>query len=113
MAVNLKANVEGFDPVERKPGVWDPLVGLTWRKEAGPKWTLEADVDGGGFGVGSDVDVGGALRADWRLTRRVGLRFGYSIMHFKITNTVAQRTLEISQTLHGPSFGIGIYLGKQ
>jgi hypothetical protein len=113
MAVNLKATVEDFEPVERKPGVWDPLVGLTWRRDAGPKWTLEVDVDGGGFGVGSDVDVSGALKADWRLSNRFGLRFGYSFLYFKVTDTRAGRTLEVSQTLHGPSLGLGIYFGKQ
>ena len=41
----------------RKPGIWDPLVGLGWHAALGSRWTLHVTGEGGGFGVGADVDV--------------------------------------------------------
>lgn len=113
MAVELGAEVEGFPRVERKPGVWDPLVGLTWRKPVGRSWLLEVAFQGGGFGVGADVDLGGHLLADWRFSDRFGLTLGYQVLHFKLSDTVAGKTLETTQTLHGPVLGFGIYFGKR
>ena len=38
-----------------------------------------------------------------------GIVMGYGLLHFDITSTIAQRDLEIKQTLNGPIFGFGIY----
>ena len=42
---------------ERKPGLWDPLIGVGWHHYVGDKLELHATFEGGGFGVGSDVDL--------------------------------------------------------
>src|SRR5262249_9812601 len=57
MALKITAEVGTFPAVSRKPGVWDPLIGLSYRKHFGRKWRVNLHADGGGFGVGSDVDV--------------------------------------------------------
>jgi hypothetical protein len=93
----------------RKPGVWDPLVGLGWHGTLGPKWELHVAGEGGGFDVGADVDVSATVRADWKIVRHVGMTFGYSALHLKISDTVGQRTLTVKQTLHGPVLGLGVY----
>ncbi len=113
MAVKLGAEVEGFPKAERKPGVWDPLVGVAWRKPVSRSFMVEAAFQGGGFGVGADVDLGGHLFADWRFSDRFGLALGYQILYFKLSDTVAGKTLETTQTLHGPVLGFGIYFGKR
>ena len=73
------------------------------------KWKVFAHADGGGFGVGSDVDIGVTGRAEWQFARHFGIAMGYGLLHFNITSTIAQRSLEIKQTLNGPIFGFGIY----
>ena len=45
----------------RKPGVWNPLVGIGWHR-AGPKVEWHASFEGGGFGVGADVDLKGTVQ---------------------------------------------------
>lgn len=94
-----------------KPGFWDPMIGADWRIVLG-RWDLDAFFEGGGFGVGTDVDLDGQVRADYRLGI-FDLRIGYGFTHVK--STVAdvsigqfQRTLVLNQTLHGPSIGFGI-----
>ncbi len=109
MALNISAKVLNFDEVSRKPGVTDPLVGLTYHKPFGRKWRLVLHADGGGFGVGSDESIAAAARLDWRFAKHFGTSFGYGVLHFKISNTVLQRTLTLDQTLNGPVLGFGIY----
>lgn len=100
--------------VSRNPGLWDPLVGMTWRYQAGKKWALRAHVDGGGFGVGSDVSIGAAFRADWRFAKHFGVTMGMGLLHFQVADSILdttpyKKTLTISQTLYGPILGFGIY----
>ena len=40
MALNINATVLDFPKVSRKPGVWDPLLGLTYRRQLSKKWRL-------------------------------------------------------------------------
>jgi hypothetical protein len=113
MALDIGAQVDEFPEVSRKPGIWDPLLGVAWRRAISPSWTVTAGFQGGGFGVGADVDLGGALAADWRFANRFGLTLGYSVLHFKVSDTVARQTFETRQTLHGPVLGFGIYFGQR
>jgi hypothetical protein len=93
----------------RKPGIWDPLVGVAWHGALGPKWTLHLVGEGGGFGVGSDVDLLGSARADWKFADHFGATFGYSVLYFKFSDKIGDRTLEIKPTLYGPLVGVGFY----
>jgi hypothetical protein len=75
---------------------------------------LKAHVDGGGFGVGSDVDIGASIRADWRFVKHFGVMFGGEALHLQLSKPVLEqtslsRTLTFRQTLYGPVFGFGIY----
>jgi len=93
----------------RKPGLWNPLVGLAWYGTLAPRLALSVVGEGGGFGVGADVDLGATVRADLKIARHVGLTFGYSALYLKLSDTVLQRTFEVKQTLHGPVLGLGLY----
>jgi len=96
-----------------RPVLWDPLVGVDWRGTLGKGWSFDTDFQGGGFGVGTDVDLSGDVYADWHFARHFLLRFGYTVIYFKMTVGDVQlgsfqRTLVVSQTLHGPALGFGI-----
>jgi len=108
LALDLHATVESSG-ASRSPGYWDPLIGLTYRRQLGRKWRILIHGDGGGFGVGSDVDVTATGRAEWQFARHFGIAMGYGSMHFSASNTVNGRTLTIRPTLHGPIFGFGVF----
>ncbi|HEU0367945.1 MAG TPA: hypothetical protein VFR42_01965, partial [Candidatus Acidoferrum sp.] len=108
LALDIHATV-GSASAKRSPSYWDPLVGLTYRRQLGRKWRILIHGDGGGFGVGSDVDVTATARAEWQFARHFGIAMGYGGMHFSDSNTVDGQTLKISPTLHGPTFGLGIF----
>ncbi len=94
--------------LSRKPGLWDPLVGIGWHHE-GRKVEWHASFDGGGFGVGADVDFGAELRVDWKPVSHVGVTVGYNVLYLKVSDSIAGRTLTVKPTLHGPAAGIGLY----
>lgn len=106
----LKYDIVALDQYrfERKPGVWDPLVGVGWHTVR-DKFEVHAIFEGGGFGVGSDVEIAGSLRADWKPFTHFGLTGGYQWLYFKVEDEVRDRPLTVKQTLQGPIIGIGIY----
>jgi hypothetical protein len=114
MALRINANVDDRPGITSKPGIWDPQIGMTWKQKLARKWMLKAHVDGGGFGVGSDVDIQASARVDWRFVKHFGISMGAAALHFQFTNnfldnTRFSRTLKFRQTLYGPLFGLGIY----
>ena len=93
----------------RDPGVWDPLIGAGWHHAVNNKLEVHASLEGGGFGVGADVDISTAVRIDWKPTTHFGITGGYSLLYFKLSNTVRERTFTAKQTMHGPVVGVGLY----
>jgi hypothetical protein len=108
VALDINATV-GTASASRSPGFWDPLINVTYSRQLGKKWRILLAGDGGGFGVGSDVDVTATGRADWQFARHFGITMGYGGLHLSESSTVAGKKLSISPTLHGPIFGFGIY----
>jgi hypothetical protein len=117
IAMKITADVLDYPSVSRKPGVWDPLIGATYRKDLTKKWRVSGNVDGGGFGVGCDYDISETGRADWRFAKHFGMTMGVAAWQFKISDTKSvtagdttlSKTLTMSQTTWGPVFGFGIY----
>jgi hypothetical protein len=95
------------------PALWDPMIGAQYRGRLTQRTTFDLSFRGGGFGVGTDVDIDAEAAVNWRFMRHVELRAGYEFVYFKetvdnaIVNAI-QRPLIAEQTLHGPEIGIGI-----
>ena len=109
----LKYDIELADRAQhfvRKPGIWDPLVGIGWHSDLGSRWTLHATGEGGGFGVGSDLELAGSVRADVKLGGHVGLTFGYNVLYLKLCDTVAPADVRGEADAPGPRRGAGILL---
>jgi hypothetical protein len=107
-AIKYSIDIADQAHFERKPGIWDPLIGVAWHK-SGEKLDWHASIEGGGFGVGADVDFGAGIRFDWKPMTHFGLTGGYNFLYFKASNTVSNREFVFKQTLHGPVLGIGLY----
>ena len=108
LAVDFDIRVNDQPNFNRKPGFWNPLIGVGWHR-VGEKLEWHGVVEGGGFGVGADVDFGAGLRLDWKPIAHFGLTGGYNFLYFKASNTVANREFTFKQSMHGPSLGIGFY----
>lgn len=94
---------------DRDPGLWDPLLGVGWHHAVNSKFDVHANFEGGGFGVGADVDLSTGIRFDWKPTTHFGITGGYNLLYFTLSNTVNDREFTAKQTLHGPVVGIGLY----
>jgi hypothetical protein len=104
--IQLEGRLQHFT---RKPGIWDPLVGLGWHSSLGSRLILHAVAEGGGFGTGADVDLAGSIRADVKVVEHFGLTLGYTALYLKLSDTVFQRRFEVKQTLQGPIVGLGFH----
>lgn len=108
VALDYDISIADLPQLSRKPGLWDPLIGIGWHR-VGEKVEWHASFDGGGFGVGADVDLGAGVRVDWKPVKHFGFTGGYSLLHLKIADDVLSRTVTLKATLHGPAMGIGLY----
>lgn len=109
LAMKYDIDLANFPRFERKPGVWDPVVGVAWHTEGDRRVEFHAVFEGGGFGVGTDSEVSGSARLDLKPWTHFGITAGYAFLHFRLEDTVRNRTFEVKQTLHGPLIGIGLY----
>lgn len=108
LALKYDIEVGDLPNFERKPGVWDPLVGAGWHR-LGNRFETHATFEVGGFGAGADVEVATSFRADWKPFTHFGLTVGYQWLYFKVEDSVRDRPFRVEQTLHGPLVGIGLY----
>jgi hypothetical protein len=108
LAIDYDITLANLPRLSRKPGVWDPIVGIGWHRVR-PKVEWHAAFDGGGFGAGADVDLGASLSVDWKPIPHFGLTAGYNLLYLKISDSVASRDVTMKLTAHGPTVGFGLY----
>ena len=110
VALKYDIRLADFPNFERKPGIWDPVIGVGYHHEGeGRPIEIHATFEGGGFGVGADQDYSVMARVDWKPIRHFGLSAGYHFLYLKISDTVRGREFKVSQSVHGPVVGIGLY----
>lgn len=110
LALRYNVRLADFPEFERKPGIWDPVVGVGYHLEGeGKPIEIHTSFEVGGFGAGADVEYGVMGRLDWKPIRHFGLSAGYSYLYYKFTDTVRNRDFTVRQSVHGPVVGIGIY----
>ncbi len=108
VAIDYDIALGDLPRLSRKPGVWDPIVGIGWHRVR-QKVEWHAAFEGGGFGAGADVDLGASLSVDWKPVPHFGLTAGYNLLYLKVSDSVASRELTMKITAHGPTVGIGLY----
>ena len=110
LALKYDIRIGDFPEFERKPGLWDPVVGVAWHTEGEDRrLEVHSTFEFGGFGAGTDSEVSGSFRLDFKPLEHFGITAGYSFLYFKAEDTVRNRTFKFEQMLHGPLAGIGFY----
>jgi len=108
LAIDYDVTLGALPTLSRKPGLWDPIVGIGWHRIR-PKVEWHASFDGGGFGAGADVDLGTSLSVDWKPLPHFNLTAGYNLLYLKVSDTVASRDLTMKLTVQGPTVGFGVH----
>lgn len=108
LALNFDITADGHTPISRKPGFWDPVVGVAYHRIT-RKLELHGSFEGGGFGVGSDSEYAASFRADWKPWQHFGFTAGYGLLIFTVSDEVLGQKVVAKQNLNGPVVGIGLY----
>ena len=108
LALDYEIKLGDRPPFSREPGFWNPIIGVGWHVER-KHFELHASLEGGGFGVGADSDLGGTVRVDLKPISHFGITAGYSFLSFKVSHDVQGQTFKAEQTMHGPVVGVGLY----
>ncbi len=107
-ALDTAFNILTFPEIDWKPGRWVPAVGVTFRPALSKGWRLYSHIDWGGLGVHNADTVNGEARIEWRPITHLAITGGYGFGKVTIDDTIRNRPIHLSQTLHGPVLGIGI-----
>ena len=87
---------------ERKPGLWDPLIGVAWHHEPATSWTCTRRLKAAASASAPTWKSPPAVRLDWKPATHFGITAGYNLLYFKLSHTVGDRTFTAKQTMHGP-----------
>lgn len=110
VALKYDIQVANFPNFERKPGIWDPIIGIGYHYEGeGKPIEIHATFEGGGFGAGADQEYALMGRLDWKPFRHFGVTAGYSFLHLRFSETLLNREFKVRQSVQGPLVGVGIY----
>jgi hypothetical protein len=82
--------------------ILDPTVGLYYRKELSDKWDLRLLGDVGGFGVGTELAVGGGAGLVYHFNKRNTFEIGYRVLDIDYEGDI-----EFDGTMQGIYAGYG------
>jgi hypothetical protein len=110
-ALNITASILNFEQVNWKPGIWEPVIGTTFRPQLGQKLRLftQADI---GFSTDNSSRSGSATAIiEWKPISHLSLGAGWGWIYLRVDGTlgrVVTKDIHLSQTLNGPMLTLGI-----
>jgi len=110
-ALDITASILSLQPVNWKPGIWEPVVGTTFRPRLGRKLRLftQADV---GFSTDDSSRSGSATASiEWKPISHLSLGAGWGWTYLRVDGTIGSfltKDIHLSQTLNGPMLTLGI-----
>jgi len=108
IALDIDATILTFPTLSWKPGIWEPVVGASFRPRLARRWLLIAHGDVGGLGAGDSTTAAASIRAEWQPAKHFSLVFGGTFLYLSVEGEVGSRPVRLTQTLYGPIVGIGI-----
>jgi hypothetical protein len=108
LALNVTASILDFEPVTWKPGIWQPVVGLTFRPQLSKTVRIFTQAQLGFSG--DDSSRSGALNAsvEWQPIRHLTFGGGWGWSYLRVDGTILRGPIHLSQTLNGPIITLGI-----
>ncbi len=107
-ALNMTASILDFEPVTWKPGIWEPVVGVTFRPQLNSTLRIftRADV---GWSTDDSSRTGAATASiEWKPISHISLGAGWGWTYLRVDGTVLTKDVHLSQTLNGPLLTLGI-----
>jgi hypothetical protein len=107
-AISMKASILDRPEVDWKPGIWEPVVGLTFRPEFRRTLRLFTQAEYGGIGDDSHKSSSVTALLEWRPMQHLTIGAGYGLMHLRADGTILTKPVHFSQTLNGPMLTLGL-----
>jgi hypothetical protein len=107
-ALDVKVKFLIFDEVQWKPGLWEPVVGVSYNPQLTRTLKLYTHADYGGLGSDGHSTVAATGRIEWRPAKHFSLTGGYGFLNITADGTLLGEPIRLDQTLHGPIVGLGI-----
>jgi len=110
-ALDINASILNFQPVNWKPGIWEPVVGTTFRPNLGKQLRLFTQADVGFSTDGSSRSGSASASVEWKPISHLSLGAGWGWIYLRVDGTIGSfltRDIHLSQTLNGPMLTLGI-----
>jgi hypothetical protein len=107
-AVNMTASILDFPEVTWDPGIWEPVVGVTFRPQLTRSIRLFTQADFGGTGDDANRSASVTGEVEWKVVKHLSLGGGYGLLYLRADGTIQSKPVHFSQTLHGPILSIGL-----
>ena len=108
-AVKMTASILDFQPVTWKPGIWEPVVGATFRPRISRNLRLFTQADVGFTGDDSSRSGAATAIAEWSPLSHLSVGGGWGWTYLKADGTIStNKDVHFSQTLNGPVLTLGI-----
>ena len=107
-ALNMNASILNFQPVNWKPGIWEPVVGTTFRPQLGKKLRILAQADIGFSTDNSSRSGSATATVEWKPISHLSLGAGWGWAYIRADGTLLTKDVHFSQTLNGPMLTLGI-----
>jgi len=108
VALNVTASILNFEPVTWKPGIWEPVVGLTFRPQLSKTVRIFTQAQLGFSGDDSSRSGAVNARVEWQPIRHLTFGGGWGWSYLRVDGTIVRGPVHLSQTLNGPIITLGI-----
>jgi hypothetical protein len=108
-ALDMTASILNFQPVNWKPGIWHPVVGVTFHPQINGKLRILTQADIGWSGDDSSRSGSATASIEWKPISHLSFGGGWGWMHLRVDGTIStNKDVHLSQTLNGPLLTLGI-----
>ena len=108
-AVNMTASILDFQAVTWKPGIWEPVVGVTFRPQISRNLRLFTQADVGFTTDDSSRSSAVTASLEWKPLGHLSLGGGWGWTYLRVDGTIVTgKDVHFSQTLNGPLLTLGI-----
>jgi hypothetical protein len=108
LALNVTASILNFEPVTWKPGIWEPVVGLTFRPQLSKTVRIFTQAHLGFSGDDSSRSGAATANVEWQPIRHLTFGGGWGWSYLRVDGTILRGPVHLSQTLNGPIITLGI-----
>jgi hypothetical protein len=106
--VKMTAAVLEFPQVTWRPGIWESVVGVTFRPKLGKNVRLFSQTNFGGMGDASHRTVAATAVVEWKPSTHLVVGAGYGLLHLRADGSMLGRPVHFAQTLNGPMLTLGV-----